>query len=243
MQPPLHFYAGVREATVTRVLVVDDEPKLRRALEANLRIRGYEVDLAGTGEAALSLAQQQRPDAVILDLGLPGMSGMDVIRALRRWSRVPIIVLSARGDELAKVDALDLGANDYVTKPFGIGELLARLRAALRTEPPTAAQTVIANDDFTLDLAQRRATVGSTEVHLTPIEWRLVETLTRQADSLVHGTTLLQTVWGPQYGRETNYLRVHLAHVRSKLEPDPRHPRYFITEPGVGYRFVSSGGR
>ena len=222
---------------MSRVLVVDDEAQLRRMLAANLRIRHYDVDLAASGEEALAIVRDRRPDAVVLDLGLPGLSGMDVIRGLRGWSRVPIIVLSARGDELGKIEALDAGANDYVTKPFGMGELLARLRAALRSDLPEASSPVVVTEHFTLDLGQRRATTGAGTVRLTPIEWRLVEVLTRHAGRLVPARQLLQQVWGPQYGNETNYLRVHLAHIRSKLEPDPGHPRYFRTEPGLGYRF------
>jgi two-component system, OmpR family, KDP operon response regulator KdpE len=228
------------EPAPARVLVVDDEPPILRALGANLKARGYAVDLAPTGEAALQLAARHRPDAVILDLGLPGMSGVEVIGGLRGWTEVPIIVLSARGAEHDKVVALDAGADDYVTKPFGMDELLARLRAALRRNAPAAGEAAtVATDDFTVDLAAKRVTTGDGEVRLTPTEWGLVETLVRNTGKLVSQKQLLQEVWGPQYGEETNYLRVHMAHIRRKLEPEPSRPRYFVTEPGMGYRFVS----
>ena len=220
-----------------RVLVVDDEPPILRALATNLRARGYAVDLAATGEEALRLAAQHRPDVVILDLGLPGISGVEVIDGLRGWSTMPIIVLSARGAEQDKVAALDAGADDYVTKPFGMDELLARLRAALRRNVPAAEAATVATPDFVVDLAAKRVTGADGEVRLTPTEWGLVETLVRNAGKLVSQRQLLQEVWGPRYGEETNYLRVHMAHIRRKLEPQPSQPRYFITEPGMGYRF------
>jgi two-component system KDP operon response regulator KdpE len=222
---------------MTRVLAVDDEPPILRALAANLRVRGYEVDLAPTGEAALELAARHRPDVVILDLGLPGISGLEVIRGLRGWTDTPIIILSAREAQADKVAALDAGADDYVTKPFGMDELLARLRAALRRVGPAAIEPVVRTPDFTVDLATTKVTTGDGEVRLTPTEWHLVEVLVRNAGKLVTSRQLLQEVWGPQYGDEGNYLRVHFAHIRRKLEPDPSQPRYFITEPGMGYRF------
>ena len=222
---------------VGRVLVVDDEPPIRRALATNLRARGYDVDLATSGEEALEAAARHRPDVVILDLGLPGISGVEVIDGLRGWSTVPIIVLSARGAEPDKVAALDAGADDYVTKPFGMDELLARLRAALRRGAPAVEAATVTTPDFVVDLSAKRVTVGADEVRLTPTEWGLVETLVRNAGKLVSQRQLLQEVWGPQYGDETNYLRVHMAHIRRKLEPDPSRPRYFVTEPGMGYRF------
>jgi two-component system, OmpR family, KDP operon response regulator KdpE len=223
--------------TPGRVLVVDDESPMLRALGTNLRARGYQVDLAPTGEEALQLAARHRPDAVILDLGLPGISGIDVIEGLRGWTAVPIIILSARGAEHDKVAALDAGADDYVTKPFGMDELLARLRAALRRIAPAPESAVVETPDFTVDLAAKRVVGPEGEVRLTPTEWGLVEVLVRNAGKLVSQRQLLQDVWGPQYGEETNYLRVHMAHIRRKLEPDPSRPRYFITEPGMGYRF------
>ena len=220
-----------------RVLVVDDEPQIRRALSTNLGARGYDVLTAATGEEALRVAAERHPEVVILDLGLPGIDGVEVVRGLRGWSRVPIIVLSVRSDESDKVAALDAGADDYVTKPFGMNELLARLRAALRRGAPTPEQATVETPDFTLDLAAKRVLRDGAEVHLTPTEWHLVEVLVRNAGKLVSQRQLLQEVWGPQYGTETNYLRVYLAQVRRKLEPDPARPRYFITEPGMGYRF------
>jgi two-component system KDP operon response regulator KdpE len=223
-----------------RVLVVDDEPGVLRALGTNLRARGYDVSLAPTGEDALRLAADDHPDAVILDLGLPGIDGIEVVRGLRGWTSTPIIVLSARDRESDKIDALDAGADDYVTKPFGMGELLARLRAALRRSTPTDEEPIVATPDFTVDLAAKRTTTSDgVEVRLTPIEWGLVEVLVRNAGKLVSGKQLLRDVWGPQYGDETNYLRVHMAHIRRKLEPEPSQPRYFLNEPGLGYRFVA----
>ena len=223
---------------MTRVLVVDDEPQILRALATNLRARGYEVDLAGTGEAALTLAQRHRPDAVILDLGLPGIDGLEVIRGLRGWTAVPIVVLSVREREADKVAALDVGADDYVTKPFGMGELLARLRAALRRATPAEEQAVVRTDHLSVDLAAKRVVDADGEdVRLTPTEWAIVELLVRNPGKLVSQRQLLHDVWGPQYATETNYLRVYLAQIRRKLEPDPARPRYFLTEPRMGYRF------
>jgi two-component system KDP operon response regulator KdpE len=226
---------------MTRVLCVDDEPHLLRALGANLRARSYDVDLATTGERAVELAAANLPDAIILDLGLPGMSGLEVIRSLRHWTQTPIVVLSARDSELDKIAALDAGADDYVTKPFGMGELLARLRAALRRSAPGDEAPVIATPDLTIDLVSRRAITVRGEAKLTPTEWHVVEVLVRNAGRLVSGRELLQQVWGPQYGDETNYLRVHMAHIRRKLEPEPGQHRYFHTEPGAGYRFDPPG--
>jgi two-component system, OmpR family, KDP operon response regulator KdpE len=223
---------------MTRVLVVDDEEAIVRALSANLRARGYDVDLAATGEQGLALAARRHPDAIILDLGLPGIDGSEVIRGLRGWSHVPIIILSARSDEAEKVAALDAGADDYVAKPFGMDELMARLRAALRRAAPAEEEARVDTDAFRIDLAAK--TVNDTDgrpIHLTPIEWSLLEILVRNPDRLITQRHLLQEVWGPDYVEETNYLRVHLAHLRAKLEPEPSRPRYFITEPGMGYRF------
>ena len=222
---------------MSRILCVDDEPNLRRTLAANLRARGYEVDLAATGEKALEIARERLPDVVLLDLGLPGLSGLEVIRSLRHWTNVPIVVLSARDSEFDKVGALDAGADDYVAKPFGMGELLARLRAALRRSSPADEAPVVETAHFSLDLESRRAGSPGGDIKLTPTEWSIVEVLVRNEGRLVSGRTLLQSVWGPQYGDETNYLRVHMAHIRRKLEPDPGKPQYFHTEPGMGYRF------
>jgi len=222
---------------MSRVLVVDDEPQILRALGINLRARGYDVDLAATGEQALQLAGRHHPDVVVLDLGLPGIGGVDVIRGLRGWTSVPIVVLSVRDAEPDKVAALDAGADDYVTKPFGMNELLARLRAALRRATPAGEEPVVETPAFTIDLAAKRVHRDGEEIRLTPTEWHLVEVLVRNPGRLVSQRQLLQEVWGPEYHDETGYLRVHMANVRRKLEPEPSRPRYFFTEPGMGYRF------
>lgn len=229
--------------TAARVLVVDDEPPILRALTANLRARGYEPDAAATGEDALVLAAKHHPDVVVLDLGLPGMSGIEVIQGLRGWTSVPIIILSARGAEIDKVAALDAGADDYVTKPFGMDELFARLRAALRRAAPPDEAAVVATPDFEVDLAAKTVRRGDDEIRLTPTEWGIVELLVRNPDKLVTQRQMLREVWGPQYGDESNYLRVHMAHIRRKLEPDTSRPRYFLTEPGMGYRFHNPTNR
>jgi len=222
---------------MTRILVCDDEPQILRALGTNLKARGYSVDLAPNGEAALALAARKHPDLVILDLGLPGIDGVEVIQGLRGWTSVPIIVLSVRETEAAKVAALDAGADDYVTKPFGMDELLARLRAALRRASPGEEEAIVETDHFSVDLAAKRVTTGAGEIRLTPTEWHIVEVLVRNPGKLVTQRHLLQEVWGLQYEKETNYLRVYLAQIRKKLEPDPARPRYFITEARMGYRF------
>jgi two-component system KDP operon response regulator KdpE len=228
-------------STVTaRVLVVDDEQPILRAMAVNLRARGYTVDVATTGEEALAAAARHHPDAVVLDLGLPGIDGLEVIRGLRGWTSVPIVILSARDDRADKVLALDAGADDYVTKPFDMEELLARLRAALRRGGSgSTTEPIVETDDFTVDLGAKRVTTRGEEVRLTPTEWHLVESLVRNEGKLVTARQLLEEVWGPQYTDESGYIRVHLAHVRRKLEPDPPQPRYFLTEPGMGYRFES----
>jgi two-component system, OmpR family, KDP operon response regulator KdpE len=222
---------------MTRVLVVDDDTQLLRALRINLRARQYDVDLAPDGATALSVAARFPPDLVILDLGLPDMDGVEVVHALRGWSSAPILVLSARGAQAEKVTALDAGADDYVTKPFGMDELLARIRSALRRAAPVDTAPVIRTDAFTIDLAAKRLTTEEGEVRLTPTEWHLLEILVRNPDKLVSQRHLLQEVWGPAYETETNYLRVYIAQLRRKLEPDPSRPRHLITEPGMGYRF------
>jgi DNA-binding response OmpR family regulator len=232
---------------MTRVLVVDDEAAIRRALETNLWARGYDVDLAASGEQALDLAARHHPDLVILDLGLPGLDGIDVVRGLRGWSEVPIIILSARGTEPDKVAALDAGADDYVPKPFGMHELLARVRAALRRAAPAEdAPVVVETRHFRIDFAAKQVTTtadgGGQIIRLTPTEWHLVEVLARNADRLITPRQLLEEVWGPDYVQQGNYIRVHMAHVRRKLEPDPARPRYFLTEPGMGYRFTATAG-
>jgi two-component system, OmpR family, KDP operon response regulator KdpE len=222
---------------MTRVLVVDDEPQIRRALSINLNARGYDVEVARTGEEALRIAADTLPDVVLLDLGLPGIDGLNVVRGLRGWTTVPIIILSVRDAETDKVAALDAGADDYVTKPFGINELLARLRAALRRHQPINEAAVVRTSAFTVDLATSRAWRADEEVHLTPTEWQLVGLLLRNPGRLLTHRWLLQQVWGPEYSTETGYLRVYVAGLRRKLEPNPSQPRYIITEPGMGYRF------
>jgi two-component system KDP operon response regulator KdpE len=223
---------------MTKVLVIDDEVRFARALAISLRARGYEVETATTGEEGLQQVASGHPDVVVLDLGLPGIDGLDVLRGLRGWTTVPVIVLSARHGEPSKVDALDAGADDYVTKPFGMDELLARLRALVRRATPDDAAPVIATADFTLDLAAKIASAADgTAIHLTPREWGVVEVLVRNEGKLVSQRQVLQDVWGPQYETETDYLRVYLAAIRRKLEPDSSRPKYFITEPGMGYRF------
>ncbi len=222
-----------------RLLIVEDEPALRRALTINLKARHYEVEAVATGAGALRAAAANSPDLAIIDLGLPDMDGVEVIAGLRGWSTVPIIVLSARDSQSQKVRALDAGADDYVTKPFGMDELVARVRAALRRADTheLPAEPVVTTAAFTLDLAAKRARHGDVEVRLTPTEWHLVEALLRRPGTLVSGAQLLAEVWGPGYEKETNYLRVYFAQLRRKLEDEPSHPRHFITEPGLGYRF------
>jgi two-component system, OmpR family, KDP operon response regulator KdpE len=222
---------------VTRVLVVDDEPQIVRALRINLRARGYEVDAAPDGRTALDLAARRHPDVIVLDLGLPDMEGAEVIRGLRGWTSVPIIVLTARHASEEKVETLDVGADDYVTKPFGMDELLARLRAAVRRAAPPEEDAVVTTEEFTVDLAAKKATRGGADVRLTPTEWHVLEVLVRNAGRLVSQQQLLREVWGPSYANETGYLRVYLAQLRRKLEADPSKPRHLITEPGMGYRF------
>ncbi|WP_306207074.1 response regulator [Actinoplanes sp. RD1] len=223
---------------MTRVLVVDDEPQIVRALTINLRARRYEVDAAPDGASALRLAGDRHPDLVVLDLGLPDMAGTDVIRGLRGWTGVPIIVLSGRVESHDKVGALDAGADDYVTKPFGIDELLARIRAVTRrAHAPGDALPTVAVGATTVDLGARRVTRGDGEVRLTPTEWQLLEHLLRHPGKLLSQRALLHDVWGPQYSTETNYLRQYMARLRRKLEDDPSRPRHLLTEPGMGYRF------
>ncbi len=221
---------------MTRILVVDDEPQLLRALRINLRARGYDVDVAADGAGALRTAAGQPPDLVVLDLGLPDMDGVDVIHGLRGWTTTPIIVLSGRSGSADKVEALDAGADDYVTKPFGVDELLARIRAATRRAAP-AAQSTLQIGRHTIDLAARLVSaVDGTQVRLTPTEWHLLEILARNPGKLVSQRHLLTEVWGPSYTDETHYLRQYLAQLRRKLEEDPARPQHLITEPGIGYR-------
>ncbi|MEU3334895.1 response regulator transcription factor [Streptomyces sp. NPDC006668] len=225
---------------MTRVLVVEDDPQLVRALVINMQARQYGVDAAPDGATALRLAAARQPDVVILDLGLPDMDGVDVIKALRGWTRVPVLVLSARRASDEKVAALDAGADDYITKPFSMDELMARLRAAVRrTEERSLVPetTLVRTDEFTIDLMAKRAARGGRDVRLTPTEWHLLEILVTNPGRLITQTHLLQEVWGVSQSTKTNYLRVYMAQLRRKLEADPAHPRYLITEPGMGYRF------
>ena len=226
---------------MSRVLIIEDELPMRRTLDIGLRARGYDVDLAASGEEALELAARQQPDVVILDLGLPGIDGIHVAQALRSWSTAPIIVLSARGAEAVKVAALDAGADDYVTKPFGMDELLARIRAALRRTDSAAAPLPIKTADFTIDLAAQRVTGPDGEVRLSPTQWHVLEVLARNRGRLVPQQQLLAEVWGPGHENASHYLRIFMAQIRQKLEPDPANPRYFKTEPGRGYRFETDG--
>jgi two-component system KDP operon response regulator KdpE len=223
---------------MNRVLIVEDDPQLLRALTINLRARGYEVKPAADGAAALAAAASGDVDLVILDLGLPDMDGVDIVRALRGWNNVPILVLSARDAQSAKVSALDAGADDYVTKPFGMDELLARIRAALRRTLPANDAPIVRTASFSVDLTARRAERDGQEVRLTPTEWHLLELLIRNPDKLLSQKQLLQQVWGPSYATETNYLRVYMAQLRRKLEADPSQPQHLLTEPGMGYRFA-----
>jgi len=229
--------------TPTLVLVIEDEAAMRRFLRASLTAAGYRVAEAETGDAALKAAPLQPPDVVILDLGLPDMDGLEVISNLRTWSQVPIVVVSARGQEKDKVAALDLGADDYLTKPFGVQELLARIQVAMRHAARIAAggadeTTQFVVGDLKVDLAARRVFVADKEVHLTPLEYRLLGMLVRHAGKVLTHRFLLEEVWGPPYVEEMHYLRVYMANLRSKLETDPARPRYLLTEQGVGYRLV-----
>ena len=224
---------------MTKVLVVDDEPRIVRTLRINLTARGHEVATALSGGEALRVAASFTPDVVILDLGLPDLDGTTVIEGLRGWTTVPIIVLSARTDSGDKVAALDAGADDYVTKPFGMDELLARLRAAVRraSSVPPGEAAVVETASFTVDLAAKKVLRDGAEVHLTPTEWGILELLVRNRGKLVGQKQLLREVWGPAYASETHYLRVYLAQLRRKLEPQPSRPRHLVTEAGMGYRF------
>jgi two-component system, OmpR family, KDP operon response regulator KdpE len=224
---------------VSRVLVVDDDPQLTRALRITLRASGYDVVTAGDGRSALQEASARHPDLVILDLGLPDLEGTEVLAGLRPWFTGPVLVLSARADSQDKVGALDAGADDYVSKPFDMSELLARLRALQRRGTGEPETPVVRTDHFTVDLAARQVTVDGGAVRLTPTEWGLLSELVRAPGRLVSQRQLLQAVWGPAYQKETHYLRVYMGQLRRKLEPDPANPRYLLTEPGMGYRFTA----
>ncbi len=238
---------------MSRVLVVDDEPQILRALRINLRARDYQVDVAQTGAEALTMAARHPPDLVILDLGLPDLDGVEVIGGLRGWTQAPIIVLSGRADSTDKVEALDAGADDYITKPFGVEELLARMRAAARrTGGGGADLPQVRLGDLTVDLAAKRVirrtaapagpgdgdpAAGADDIRLTPTEWHLLEVLLRNPGKLLSRSQLLTEVWGPGYADATGNLRLYMAQLRRKLEPDPARPRWLITEPGMGYRY------
>lgn len=223
---------------MSTVLVVDDDPYLLRALRITLQAHGYDVVTAADGRSALLAAPQKPPALVILDLGLPDMDGTSVIRELRGWSQVPILVLSARHGSEDKVHALDAGADDYITKPFGLDELLARLRALLRRGVEAEPPPVIITEAFTVDLGNRRVLRDGIDIRLTPTEWKMLEVLVRSPEKLITQQQLLSEVWGPAYAKETNYLRVYMAQLRRKLEPDAGNPRHLMTEAGAGYRFL-----
>ena len=228
---------------MTRVLVVDDEPQIVRALRINLRARQYEVETAQTGAEALATAAHHPPDLVILDLGLPDLDGMEVIGGLRGWTDAPIIVLSGRADSMDKVEALDAGADDYVTKPFGMDELLARMRAVTRRGPAEPEAPRVGLGDVMIDLAAKHVSKNGQDIRLTPTEWHLLEVLLRHPGKLLSQRQLLQEVWGPGYADATGNLRLYMAQLRRKLEPDPARPRWLLTEPGMGYRFQPDADR
>jgi two-component system KDP operon response regulator KdpE len=225
----------------SKILIVEDDAQIRRFLRAGLGVQGHDLQEVETGERALAEAAISPPDLVILDLGLPDIDGVEVVRRLREWTTVPILVLSARSREADKIDALDAGADDYLTKPFGMGELLARIRAALRHRASLGgdATSVFANANLRVDLAAHKVTLDGNEVHLTRIEYRLLGVLIRHADKVVTHRQLLKEVWGPAYVERSHYLRVHMAALRHKLEADPARPRFLLTEAGVGYRLVT----
>jgi two-component system, OmpR family, KDP operon response regulator KdpE len=226
-----------------RILVVDDEPQIGRLLTTTLHARGYEVAVASDGQMALEMTATWRPDVVLLDLGLPIIDGLEVCRRVRGWSQVPIIVLTVRDAELDKVAAFDLGADDYVTKPFGTNELLARIRVALRhgARESVPEEPVLRFGDLTVDLAHRRITIGGEEVHLTPTEFELLKVLATQAGKVLTHRMLLQAVWGSTQEQDVGALRVFIAQLRRKIEPKPEQAWYIVTEPGIGYRFRSEG--
>lgn len=223
---------------MTAVLVVDDDPHLLRALRITLQAHGYDVTTAADGHSALLAASQQPLALVILDLGLPDVDGTSVIRELRTWSQVPVLVLSARHGSDDKVQALDAGADDYITKPFGLDEMLARMRALLRRSADPDHEPVVTTDAFTVDLGKRRVTRDGEDIRLTPTEWNILAVLVRNPEKLITQQQLLSEVWGPAYAKETNYLRVYMAQLRRKLEPDTGNPRHLLTEAGIGYRFL-----
>ncbi len=229
------------KATGARVLVVDDEPAILRAVRINLERHGYQVATAETGEQALDLAARHPVDLIVLDLGLPDLDGLEVVRQIRARTSTPIIILSVREAERDKVKALDVGADDYLTKPFGVEELLARIRVALRhaARPPQGTAAVFRTGDLEIDLELRRVTVGDREIHLTPTEYELLKAFATHPNKVLTDLMLLRQVWGPEYATEAHYLHVYVARLRKKLEADPQNPRYLVTEPGVGYRLLA----
>lgn len=227
--------------TGARILVVDDEPGIRTALTTNLKRHGFQVSSEATGGAAIETLDRWRPDLILLDLGLPDMEGVEVIRHIRARDNTPVIVLSVREEERQKVEALNLGADDYVTKPFGVDELLARIRVSLRRAAGTSpgAEPVFRSGDLEVDIERRRVLVRGQEVHLTPTEYGLLKVFVAQPDRVLTDRMILQRVWGPEYGSEAHYLHVYMARLRRKIEKDPQQPRHILTEPGVGYRLVT----
>ena len=223
-----------------KILIADDDPQMLRALRITLGARGYDVVTAADGRAALDAAIESHPDVVVLDLGMPGLTGIEVIEAIRGWSQVPVLVVSGRSESWDKVEALDAGADDYVTKPFSADELLARIRALSRRTPAAADEPAVSFGDVTVDLASHVVTRAGASVRLTPTEWRILEVLLRHRDKLVTRETLLTEVWGPQYTTDTGYLRLYLSQLRKKREPEPSAPRYLLTEAGMGYRFTTA---
>jgi two-component system KDP operon response regulator KdpE len=224
-----------------RILVVDDEPAIVRAVRTNLSAHGFDVETAETGEAGIDSWRRRHPDVMILDLGLPDIDGLEVIKQVRAVAATPIIVLSVRGAEREKVQALDVGADDYLTKPFGVEELLARVRVALRhaVGPTTGAEAVYRSGGLEVDVERRRVRAAGEDIHVTPTEFELLKAFVAHPDKLLTDRMLLQEVWGPEYGNEAHYLHVYVARLRKKIEPDPQRPRYLVTEPGVGYRLVT----
>lgn len=226
------------EAKGARILVIDDEKQIRRLLKVALSGHGYEVEEAAFGQEGLDKTVAYRPDLIILDLGLPDMNGLDVIRELREWSKTPVIILSVKEQESDKITALDAGADDYVTKPFGMGELLARIRAALRHVAGAGDEPVLKFDDLVIDMARRRVTVNEKEIKLTPTEYDLMKNLAVHAGKVLTHKQLLRVVWGPSYENDIHYLRVYIGQLRRKIETDPSRPKHILTEPGVGYRLM-----
>lgn len=229
------------QASGARILVVDDEPAILRTIRVNLRRHDFAVQTVESGREALAAFESFRPDVILLDLGLPDLDGLDIIRTIRQRSATPIVVLSAREAERSKVTALDLGADDYLTKPFGIEELLARIRVALRhvVRPATGTEAIFRTGELVVDLERRKVSIGDQEARLTPTEYEILKTFIRHPNKVLTDRMILQQVWGAEYGSEAHYLHVYVARLRKKLETEPQHPRYILTEPGVGYRFLA----